>query len=152
MRSIKSSRGRGMGEAQIAVWLYSMPATSEINCAMQEATDSKYQTSEQHAESSRSRIMRDNDDTGSFLNFLREHSPFTEDPNLRNIKTGEVADKASNCDEAKTVGEEIIKKMKNTSVMDYSLKRREQIVWMSLKSKEAKETLCQTIDPQLMFQ
>ncbi|KAH3870703.1 hypothetical protein DPMN_033894 [Dreissena polymorpha] len=50
MRSIKSveglTRGRGITEAQRAHCLLSVPATAEINRAMQDFTDQKVETSE----------------------------------------------------------------------------------------------------------
>ena len=52
MRSVKSTgglkRGRGMGEAQHAQWLLSMPTLAEYNLAMQQLTGTGYQTSDQH--------------------------------------------------------------------------------------------------------
>ena len=54
MRSVKSSGGltrcQGMGEAQRAEWLLSMPACADINNAMVELTGVGFHTSDQHKE------------------------------------------------------------------------------------------------------
>ena len=60
MRSLKSTggltHGSGMTEKQRAIWTMSVPITAEYNNAMQELTGLYYTTSEQHKESSKSRI------------------------------------------------------------------------------------------------
>jgi hypothetical protein len=63
MRSAKSSggltRGRGIGEAQRAQWILSMPACADYNSAMQELTGVGYFTRDQHKEASHARKERD---------------------------------------------------------------------------------------------
>ena len=74
MRSLKSTggltRGRGLGEAQRSLWLLSMPVCSEVNDAMQIFTSTKYQTNDQHAESSKARKHRDFKDINTITEFL----------------------------------------------------------------------------------
>jgi hypothetical protein len=56
MRSVKSSggltRGRGIGDAQRAQWILSMPACADYNSAMHGLTGVGYFTSDQHKEAS----------------------------------------------------------------------------------------------------
>jgi hypothetical protein len=56
MRSVKSSggltRGRGIGDAQRAQWILSIPACADYNSAMHGLTGVGYFTSDQHKEAS----------------------------------------------------------------------------------------------------
>ena len=92
MRSMKTSGGltreRGMTEQQRVTWLLSMPASSEVNKAMQELTGVNYNTGEQNKDTTRARQDRDWKDTNTVLKSLQERSPFTQDTTLQNISTG----------------------------------------------------------------
>ena len=78
MRSIKSSggltRGRGIGEAQRAQWILSIPACADYNSAMHELTGVGYFTSDQHKEASHARKERDRKDTLAILEYLCDKS------------------------------------------------------------------------------
>ena len=67
MRSLKTTgrltRGRGFSETQRLLWGLSMPACAEINSSMQQLTNVKYSTSEQHKEATCARVARDAKDT-----------------------------------------------------------------------------------------
>ena len=76
MRSVKSTggltRGRGMSESQRAHWLLlSMHVCSDFNNVMQEFTYKAFESSDQHKDSNKSRLARDNEDRSKFLQFLR---------------------------------------------------------------------------------
>jgi hypothetical protein len=94
MSSIKSNggltRGSGMSENMRALWVLSMPASSEFSLAMQNLTRTVYCTSEQHKEMHKSRQSQDREDYDKILVFLRQYSPFSSDPTLKNIVTGRV--------------------------------------------------------------
>ena len=83
-----------MTERQRAIWLLSMPLTSEINGELQEFTGTKYETSDQHKEASR--ITRDHSDGFKLLSFLLERDPFSAEKDLVSLATGEVADEVVN--------------------------------------------------------
>lgn len=85
------TRGRGMGDNQLAQWIMSMPACAKINEALQELTDTGFETSDIHKEASTARMSRDKNDISAVLEFLRLRNPFEGDNTLRNIYTGEVA-------------------------------------------------------------
>lgn len=108
MRSIKSSggltRGRGIGEAQRAQWILSMPACADYNSAMQELTGVGHFTSDQHKEASHARKERDRKDTLAILEYLCDRNPFTSNVSLRNIETGVVAEPDVNVDKAENIG------------------------------------------------
>ena len=74
MRNLKTSgglaRGRGMSERQRAIWLLSMPVTAEVYRAIQDFAGTKYQTSDQHKDTTQARITRDNSDGLKILQYL----------------------------------------------------------------------------------
>ena len=73
MRSVKTTggmtRGHGLGEAQRAQWLLSMPARVEVNSAMQELTNVNFHSSDQHKDTTNARVAR-NDDIVKILHFF----------------------------------------------------------------------------------
>ncbi|XP_045199496.1 uncharacterized protein LOC123553863 [Mercenaria mercenaria] len=156
MRSVKSvgglTRGRGMTEAQRAHWLLSVPAMAEINNAMQEFTEHRLITSEQHKESTESRIKRDELDRNTFIDFLKERNPFAEEVELRNIETGVIADKNVNADTAKEVGEGIIKGMTDQKVIEYTFKRKNEAVTLGKKNSVKVDGAEIHVDSQLLFE
>lgn len=155
MRSIKScgglTRGRGLEESQRALWLLSMPVCAEYNNAMQDLTGTTYSTSDQHKESSPSRIARDQKDIKSLLEFLADRNPFLSDTSLRNIETGEIAVEKVNADKALDIGQSIIASMTGQNVVGFSFKKSCQIVPLGTKTDTANDMEI-NIDPQLMFQ
>jgi len=96
MKSVKSTggltRGTGMGVAQHASWLLSMPAYTKINSAMQEFTGTAYERSEQHKDVLSARVKRDEKDIKALILFLQEGDPFANDVSLRNVANGIVAE------------------------------------------------------------
>jgi 5'-3' exonuclease len=158
MRSVKSTggltRGRGMGEAQRAQWLLSMPALAEYNQAMQTFTDTGYQTSDQHVDISRSRLEKDNKDIGVLREFLKDRDPFVlHDKTLRNIETGMIADNDANADAAKSIGDKIIQSIAGQLASEISFKKKNQVVPLDIKrTSNTNAPQFSQIDPQLMFQ
>ena len=67
MRSLKTTgrltRGRGFYETQRLLWGLSMPSCAVIYSSMQQLTNVKYSTSEQHKEATYARVERDAKDT-----------------------------------------------------------------------------------------
>ena len=68
-----------------------MPSCAEINSSMQQLTNVKYSTSEQHKEATYARVERDAKDTPEVILYLSQRSPFTAETSLRNIATGVTA-------------------------------------------------------------
>lgn len=127
-----------------------MPSCAEFNQAMQEVSAVGFYTSEQHKEETKARQKRDQKDVLTIIGVMKDRSPFAGDTNLRNIETRVVADRSVNADNAKEVGDKIIKSIKNRTILDY--KRKDQIVTMASKTslKTDRETV--HVDPQLLFQ
>ena len=96
MRSLKTSggstRGTGITEEQRSLWTMSTPITSQYNHAMQECNELSYTTSEQHKEATQARVQRDSSDLEKLKTSLAVYSLFSQDPTLRNIVNGVVAD------------------------------------------------------------
>lgn len=130
MRTIKISggmtRGRGMGDNQRAQWIMSMPACAKINEALQELTGTGFETSDIHKEASTARMSRDKNDISAVLEFLRLRNPFEGDNTLRNIYTGEVAQKSVSADTAKDVGKKSFQHYQN------------KILWITLSRSHNK--------------
>ena len=67
-------------------------ACTELNVAMQEFTDQRYETSEQHKESTYVRVVRDMKNSSVFTDILHKRNPFIQQPALSNIETGCITD------------------------------------------------------------
>lgn len=95
---------------------------------------------------------RDQKDVLTIIDVMKDRSPFADDTNLRNIETGVVADRSVNADNAKEVGDKIIKSIKSRTILEFCFKRKDQIVTMASKTslKIDRETV--HVDPQLLFQ
>ena len=98
-------------EQQRTVWLLSTPACAEINDAMQHFTGIIYESSEQHKEATPARLEKDFKDASKIKEYVVTISPFSEDSDLINIHTEEVADKSVNVDNSFNVVMEILKSM-----------------------------------------
>ena len=84
MRSIKTNgglrRGRGLTVIQRVIWLLSMPFGADVSQAMNEFTGVSCDISEQHKDTTPSRLKRDTKDTHKVLNMLKDLDPFGSDP------------------------------------------------------------------------
>lgn len=156
MRSLKSAggltRGRGMAESQRATWILSMPACAEINNSMQELTSARRLSSEQHKELGPTRTAKDTKDMMALTSFLEQHSPFVDDPSLRNIVTGVIADPSVNVDNAKEVGLRILKTMDGETASNVVLRKKDKAVTMNIKYAIKIDDNAMPVDPQLLFQ
>ena len=156
MRSLKTSggltRGRGMTEAQRTIWLLSMPACADVSQAMEEFSSTTYVSSEQHKDSKKARISRDNRDMESLAVFLEARNPFDSDQSLRSISSGVIADEAVNVDVAKQVGESILKSMEGKHVEEFVFRKKAQAVTLNCKSQLKIDGDMVTVDPYLLFQ
>ncbi|WAR07373.1 LOW QUALITY PROTEIN: hypothetical protein MAR_017331, partial [Mya arenaria] len=89
MRSLKSTggvtRGLGVSEIQMTVWLMSLPANAEMNNAMQQFTGTTFTTSHQHKETNPARTAKDDNDTRKLLAFLQDYTPFDVTLGVQNI-------------------------------------------------------------------
>ena len=81
-RSMKSrgglSRGRGMCDSVVTMWIHSMHRLAGIHGAKSTLTGQIHQTSEQHVELREFRIDRDMADLATIQTWFEDHSPFTD--------------------------------------------------------------------------
>ena len=111
-----------MAESQWPQWLFSMPACSSINGAMQTLADLDYETSDQHNDATSARQARDNRNMRSILAYLQSRRPFERDSSLQNIVTRVIADRSV---KAKEVRCKILESMcKETTSMNTPSRRK----------------------------
>ena len=158
MRTLKSrgglSRGRGMSDSVIVMWIYSMHRLAGIHNAMSNLTGQIHQTSEQHVELRESRINRDTMDLTILQSWFREHSPFTNARELMSIATGITATEESlvNCDKAEEVGNKIQHTLDDVEFTAAKIKRSDKVktlAYLQTSIKIADEEIC--IDPTTLF-
>ena len=124
-----------------------MPFTAEINSSMQCLTEVRYVISDQHKESSKSRIERDLKDTKTVLEFLEERNPFSPDTSLHNVVIGVTATKSEN-----EIGHRIFDSITGKEVDECTFKREDQAVTLAKgKLLEVGKDEVQ-VDPLLLFQ
>lgn len=143
----------GIGETQRLVWVMSRPITSTVNLLMTNLTDVDQKTSDQHQKAKNSRRKRDWSNSIKIYEFLKKINPFQGDTSkLRNIVTGVAASSSVNVDTAKTVGEKILEKMNGKSLKEFSPRKVDQCVLMSVKENPNGKKKHNHIDPSLLFQ
>ena len=156
MRSLKTTggltKGRGLFETQRLLWAVSMPAYAAINSSMQQLTNVKYSTSEQHKEATYSRVARDAKDIQEVLLYLSQKSPFTAETSLRNIATGVTAPPYVNVHESKSIGKHFLASVEGKPVASYIFRNKDQAVTMDIKSTIKIQDEYVHVDHQLLFQ
>ena len=156
MRTLKSTsgltRGRGLSEVQRTTWLLGMPACAEMNRAMQELTSLAYDSGEQSRNILVSHITRDHEDTKIVMRAIRERNVFSDIEGLRNIMNGVSACDDANVDVAKAVGQDILKDMNGTPVLDFKFSRKRSVTIMGGKSTITINGQKSAIDPMVLFQ
>jgi len=141
-----------MTEQQRLLWLLSMPACAEVNQAMEGLTGVNYNTGEQNKDMTKARQAHHWKDTLTVLSYLQEQNPFSNDPSLRNIATGEHALSTVNVDTLTSVGAAILKSMDGLTPAEYTFKRKDQAVTLGMKSSVRIDGDQIQVDPQLLFQ
>lgn len=158
MRSLKISggltRGRGMDDTKRSIWLHSLHARAALNYAIQDLTNLRTETSEQHKECGNSRLIRDNKDIECIYDFLKERNPFvSQHPNeFRNIADGIVSTSKANVDRAEDVGMKILQSIENKNVFEHSFERCKQVVRLSSKNEVFIDGEMVIMDPDTLFQ
>ncbi|VDI11839.1 Hypothetical predicted protein [Mytilus galloprovincialis] len=141
-----------MVDVQRSQWLLSMPACGEMNQAVQDLTGIGYHTSEQHKEESQARQKRDKDDILTVLSFIKDRDPFKGDDSLRNIENGITADSSVNADSTEEVGKGIIQSLVGKNIMDYTFRKKQQLITLGNKTSVKIDGELVEVDPQLLFQ
>ena len=152
MQSLKTSggltQGRGMDDIQCLIWITSKPACSEVNDVIQNLTSVLYTICDQHKEAGSSRKERDLKDTREINKFLKERSPFENTESLYNIATGVTAGPKVNFDRAEIIGKDMVAKMMDQNVFEFSFQCENQATNMQTTSVIIREETI-NIDPHV---
>ena len=86
------------------------------------------------------------------MQFLWERNPFTDEPTLRNIETGVVANEGVNVDQAKRIGNAVLELMEDQNALSFTFKKSNKAVTLGIKNtvKTGDDDVHE--DPQLPFQ
>ena len=147
------TRGRGMDEIQCLIWIMSKPVCSEVNDVIQNLTSVSYTTilCDQHKEAGSSRTERDLKDAQEIIRFLKERSPFENTESLYNIATGVTAGPKVNVDRAEIIGKDMVAKIVDQNVFEFSFQCKNQATNMKTTSVIIDEETINT-DPQVLIQ
>ena len=98
MRSMKSSggltHGRGITDSIVLKWILSSIIVSEVSNEMEKFCNVSYSTSEQHVDTSASRINRDLSDLSKLVNFFSNYHPFPNSNVISSIYSGIVGNES----------------------------------------------------------
>lgn len=157
MRGMKTqgglTHGRGMGESVITKFVLTMILLLEVCNVMEDFCNVSYSSSEQHVDSTDSRVTRDAKDLQKLIDFFQKYYPFPETPKLTSIYSGVVGSDNINCNKAFEVGMNSVKSIIEQNFESVKFSRKNRV--MSLKSVNSSinindETV--TINPLLLFQ
>ena len=159
MRSLKTqggiTHGRGVSESVRMVWLSSTHRLASVRNAMSSLTGQYHGTNEQHIDLTNSRILRDNKDLMTLIDWFDAHEPFNANvPALRSLSSGLTAteDDNVNCDNVEEVGRKIQKKLDNVCMEDATIKRSDQVkTLISLQPGIKMDDKTVHIDPLILF-
>lgn len=157
MRSMKTqgglTHGRGMSESVITKFVLTMIILIEVCNEMEKFCNVSYFTSDQHVDSTDSRITRDAADIEKLLEFFKKYNPFPETNKIMSIFSGIVGNDSINCHQAYEIGMKSIESVIGTDFESLKLSRKNRV--LSLKSVQSSvkvndETVA--INPLLLFQ
>ena len=153
MASLKNTKtglthGRGIGEVQRLIRLYSLPAFAHIKNELNKLHKST--SAAIIKDLTDSRIKEDTKDILKILEYIEQHNPFAiTSEYLVDISTG-VSYPNANAHKSLDIGNDILKKMVNVVVSKYIFRKKDRIIQMGIKVATGKEEV--VIDPQLLFQ
>ena len=116
MKSVKGRGGLTHGskfvDEQRSLWVLSTPAMCEYHEAMENFTKvCNVTTKDNHTEESKARVTRDTEDIRNIHTRWSTMSPFLDNPTLKNISTGVIANDNVNVHMWQSVGSKIIEDM-----------------------------------------
>ena len=141
-----------MTELQRTIWTSAMPTLVLVNERMQNLTGLTELTVENHAEAISSRRARDLADIEKIVRYIEPLEPFRQDSELLSVVTGVRASSSVSEDDAKSVGETILKDMEAKDIDKYVFRRMEKAVTMAERSSVVIDSERVMVDPALIFQ
>ena len=157
MRSLKSrgglTRGRGVTESVRLIWLKTMHRCAEIHNSMSSLTKLLHVSSEQDVELGASRKRRDNIDLQKIISWFNDHNPFSvNEPCLKRLSTGLIANEEINCDDAEKVGENVQKSLDNLTIEEAKISKKDHIKTLDiLQTGIVIDAKTVYIDPPILF-
>lgn len=100
---------RGVTDSVVSKWILSSMIVSEVSNEMEKFCNVSYSTSEQHVDTSASRINRDLSDLSKLVNLFSNYDPFPNSNVISSIYSGIVGNESINCHEALEVGTKLLK-------------------------------------------
>ncbi|XP_044004211.1 uncharacterized protein LOC122849544 [Aphidius gifuensis] len=119
--------GRGVTDGVVARYLNSMPSSYEVMNVLEEYTGVNTRRSEQHKDSTRSRINIDQKDVEKFVFWLNTHQPFTPRQTLMSLSTGAIGTPNINCHLAVIMGKKAMKKMIGKNAEQVKLSKQDGV-------------------------
>lgn len=156
MRALSVEGGpfkRGCSESVVFKFIKGIIYTKDIIEGLERFCDLEFNKSHQHVDSRDARITRDMEDVQKLQQFLREHNPFDDNDNLRNIVTGLIGTEEINCHEALSIGIQAMKAINGKYFNEIKLSKKDKVI--SLHGVNSKLKIGDTtvaVDPLLLFQ
>lgn len=142
MRAISScgglSRGRGISDGTLARWIAGMPTAVDVCHQIEQFCEVSFSTSDQHVDTTNSRIRRDDSDLQKFSEWFQCHDPFPEIKSLMSISTGVIADESINCHKAFEKGTASMKTIEGKNFKELQLSRKNRVVPLRAMKATAK--------------
>ena len=136
------------------MFLFSRLICSNISEAIFEFADLAPDLNHIHKELSKARMKKDYEDITTLIRVIQEIDPSNaERTDLVSPSSGLIADVNVNCDDAKNVGEIILKGMRGKVIADYHFSKKNQVKTLAsykfVKTTDGEQI---ELDPQLLYQ
>lgn len=132
MRSMKTegglTRGRGFSDDTVMRWILCAPVSTDIATAVEDFAGISSGTSEQHKDLRDSSMKRDANDREKFMNWIKQHNPFTVSGNLVSISSGVVGDNTVTCDLAVEKGTDSMATLMGKTFHEVVIPRKARVV------------------------
>lgn len=120
---------------------------------MEDFCNIHYYTSDQHVDSSESRITRDSTDIDKLVQFFDRYNPFPVTPKIMSIFSGIVGDDSINSHRAYEVGMKSVESIISKDFETVTFKRKDKVLSLkSINSSIKVNDEAVTINPLLLFQ
>uniref|UniRef100_A0A2S2PKW0 Uncharacterized protein n=1 Tax=Schizaphis graminum TaxID=13262 RepID=A0A2S2PKW0_SCHGA len=136
MKSMKTdggvARGRSTQESVLSRWVYGMHSMNTVCNGLEELSNVKMNTTDQHVDASDSRLKRDINDQKKLLEWFLIHDPFPYFKKIMSIANGVVGDTTINCHNARKVRIASMNKMIGQTFNNIKLKHADKVPPISI--------------------
>lgn len=144
---------RGATDSVVFKWIRGVLYTKDIIESLENFCNIQFSKSNQHVDSTDSRIQRDKKDVLALKTFLVDHYPFEDIDLLQNIVSGLIGTEDINCFDALVVGIEAMNSIEGLNYDTIKLSKKHKVI--SLHGVNSKLKIGDKIipfDPLLLFQ